>query len=249
VRSYLIIFAVTFSLSLSFSHLASAADCQQTWQKIHERYEDLGEYRAVDGLCDSDFRSALAQLISTNIDLSYRGARFEMFAHLDNVDGQVCGVYIGRCVKTNKIPNPSIMNCEHSWPQSLGAVGIAKDDLHHLFPVDSKVNSRRSNFPFCIVANVRWSDGGSKYGTDEDGDRCFEPRVEHRGELSRAMLYFALRYDKEIDQKQEELFRRWNNKYAVDEVEERRNEQIDELQHNRNPFVDIPEFVDLISDF
>jgi endonuclease I len=99
------------------------------------------------------------------------------------------------------------------------------------------------------VANVRWSGGGSKYGTDEDGQRCFEPRVEHRGELARAMLYFALRYDKEIDQKQEELFRRWNNKYAVDEVEERRNEQIDELQHNRNPFVDIPEFVELISDF
>ena len=51
------------------------------------------------------------------------------------------------------------MNTEHTWPQSKGATGAAKSDLHHLFPTDSKANSIRGNHPFGIVTGaVSWSD-------------------------------------------------------------------------------------------
>jgi len=237
---------------LLFTQLISTvfgATCQERWSEIHNNYSDLAEYSSLDGLCGDEFKDSLARLIATNIDLSYRGARNEMFSFLDNVDGEVCGVYTGVCIKTNRIPNGSVMNCEHSWPQSLGAVGIAKDDLHHLFPVDSKVNSRRSNHPLCVVANVRWTGGGSTYGTDEDGDRCFEPRDEHKGDVARAMLYFSLRYHKRLDAKQEGFFRAWMSLDPISDKEIKRNNEIEELQKNRNPFIDIPEFVGLITDF
>ncbi len=239
---------IIFFVLFFFSAFTYAGSCQEIWKVIHQNY-DLGEYRSVDGLCGGEFRSALAQLISTNIDLSYRGARYQMFSRLDNRDGEVCGVYTGVCIKTRGIPNSNKMNCEHSWPQSRGAVGIAKDDLHHLFPVDSKVNSRRSNYPFCNVDRAKWSGGGSRFGVDASGDTCFEPRDEHKGDVARAMFYFALRYHKAIDPAQEEALRGWLELDPVSEKELERNDEIDELQHNRNPFIDIPEFVDLISDF
>lgn len=226
-----------------------ADSCTDVWKSIHQHYNDLGMYKSLDGKCDRDFKESLSDLIATNIDLGYRGARHEMFSNLDNEDGYVCGVYTDKCIKTDDIPNPSTMNCEHSWPQSRGAVGIAKSDLHHLYPVISSVNSRRSNYDFCEVDNVKWEGGGSLYGDDDEGDRCFEPRDEHKGDVARSMLYFSVRYHKSLDSKQEGFLRSWSYKFEVSEKELNRNDHIDEVQHNRNPFVDIPEFVELISDF
>jgi endonuclease I len=226
-----------------------AGSCSDTWKNIHEIYGDLGMYKTLDGKCDREFKDALRELISTNIDLGYRGARHEMFSYLDNVNGIVCGVYTDECIKTKDIPNANVMNCEHSWPQSHGAVGIAKSDLHHLYPVISSVNSRRSNYDFCEVKEVRWEKSGSRYGDDDDGERCFEPRDEHKGDVARSMLYFAVRYKKSLDSKQEDFLRSWSYKFEVSDKELERNDNIEELQHNRNPFVDIPEFVELIADF
>ncbi|MGP3427009.1 endonuclease [Escherichia coli] len=36
----------------------------------------------------------------------------------------------------------------------------------------------------------------------------------------------------------------WNDKFAVTAFEKRRNDRVQELQGNRNPFIDHPEFVD-----
>lgn len=236
-------------LILNFFSQTYASSCSDVWEQIDRNYDNLGEYSNLYGMCGNEFKDALREQISTNRDLGYRGARHEMFSFLDNDNGVVCGVYIDKCIETKGIPNSNVMNCEHSWPQSRGAVGIAKSDLHHLYPADSKVNSRRSNYPFCDVANERWSESGSVYGTDADGEKCFEPRDEHKGDVARSMLYFSLRYNKPLDSKQEEFFKTWVNLDPISQKEIVRNNNIEDLQNNRNPFVDIPEFVQLISDF
>ncbi len=232
-----------------FSTQAFANNCDEKWENILDKYSNLGEYESLVGLCENEFKSALRDVIKTNIDLGYTDARHYMFGEIDNVDGVVCGAYIGKCLSTRGIPNHTIMNCEHSWPQSRGAVGIAKSDIHHLFPSDSKVNSRRSNHPFCVVTEVRWSEAGSAYGVDKDGSRCFEPRDQHKGDVARAMLYFSMRYQKRIDSKQEGFFKQWIIEDRISDKEIKRNNMIEDVQHNRNPFIDIPEFVGLISDF
>lgn len=202
------------------------------------------EYAKCAKLTDGELIDALHKLVDNHIALSYQGARFEFFSNLDNVDGFVECVYTGRKVKTNKIPNGTNMNCEHTWPQSQGAVGVAKTDIHHLFPADSKANSQRWHLPFGEVTDPSWSEGGSK--KDED---LFEVRMENRGNTARAKFYFAIRYELKIGAEEEAVLKQWHSEDPVDDAERKRNDGTEEIQKNRNPFVDHPEFVSQISDF
>ena len=136
------------------------------------------------------------------------------------------------------------MNIEHTWPQSKGAVSWAKVDLHHLFPSDSKANGVRSNLPFGNVEHSTWAKGGSSC----DGDH-FQVREKHRGDVARAKFYFAVMYDKKIPSSEERVLREWHQSDPPSEYEKKRNDYIYKLQHNRNPFIDKPEFVGKIKDF
>lgn len=227
---------------------ASVAMDRQASPQISPRRESLpGEdiYSGCSDLKDRALISALNKISSTGKPLDYTGARKEMFLRLDNRGGEVECVYTGRRVRVaNNIPQDRDMNCEHTWPQSLGATGEAKCDLHHLFPTDSKANGIRGSLPFGMVSSANWADGGSKC----DGDK-FEIRPSHRGNAARAKFYFAMRYGKTINNDEEKTLREWNVSDPVDEAEKTRNNGIENIQHNRNPFVDHPEFVDQVSDF
>jgi endonuclease I len=201
-------------------------------------------YSSCQGLKDQALIAQLHEVSNYQAGLDYSSARRAMFTNLDNRGGEVTCVYTGRKGRYNNIPNDRDMNCEHTWPQSKGAVGIAKSDLHHLFPTDSKANSTRGSLPFGEVGHCEWEEGGSKC----DGD-VFEVRPEHRGNVARAKFYFAVRYGKKIERSEEEALRKWHQEDPVDAFEKTRNDKIENLQHNRNPFVDHPEFIDRISDF
>ncbi len=206
--------------------------------------------------------------------LSYDGeAKPLMFGTIDNEDGRVKGVYTGEYydVDPGGMPNQNEFNCEHTWPKSLGAGSSpAKSDLHHLFPTFSIVNSARSSLPFGIVddssqectstdylPNKR---GGCKsFIGGEEGDvyiskqsnSVFEPADQHKGNVARAMFYFAVRYGNRggrfLDSQQAN-FLRWNKDDPVNQKDLDRNEAIFQYQHNRNPFVDCPELLDRIDE-
>lgn len=193
---------------------------------------------------DEALKKELFNLVNNHVSVGYQRAQDLIFSDLDNRDGYVECVYTGRKLKTSGEPDATNMNVEHTWPQSLGAVGIAKCDLHHLFPADSKANGIRGNNPFGIVNSVSWEQGGSS----TDGD-VFEVRKEQRGNTARGMFYFAIRYGKRISDAEEAVLRKWHKEDPVDELEKKRNDRIQNFQNNRNPFVDKPEFVEQISDF
>ena len=199
----------------------------------------------------NNLKSELHTLVSKGHDsLGYDRAKKTIFEKLDNHNGEVCCVYSEHnCMKVSSVPNHRVMNVEHTWPQSMGARGTAKSDLHHLFPTTSSVNSTRSNFPFCEVASVKWEDDGSKMGKDSSGVTCFEPPDHHKGDVARAMFYFAIRYDHTIDSAQEKVLRKWNHDDPVDSDELARHKRIVDFQHNINVFVENPELIDDIADF
>lgn len=201
-------------------------------------------YSSCQGLQDQALVTQLHEISDYQVGVDYSEARRLMFTKLDNVGGQVECVYTGRKGSYHAIPSDKDMNCEHTWPQSHGATGVAKSDLHHLFPTDSQANSTRGSLPFGLVASPNWEEGGSKC----DGE-VFEIRPQHRGNAARATFYFAVRYGKRIDNQEEAALRQWNKEDPVDEAEKTRNDKIENVQHNRNPFIDHPEFVDQISDF
>jgi endonuclease I len=194
--------------------------------------------------------------------LGYRGARKVLFGKL-HLEQSSQGYYVKDvyCRKEitssrtnigpNKIPNSNIMNCEHTWPQSKFSTRFSKDtqksDLHHLYPTDSRANSVRGNYDFGNISSDEISNcSGSR--SAGHGSR-FEPPSEHKGNVARALFYFSVRYQIQINSRQEAVLRDWHIQDPVDAEEIERNDGIYNVQNNRNPFIDFPHLVNTIKDF
>lgn len=208
-------------------------------------------YNRLKNLEQNDLKDALRKVMSENFHaVGYDRAKTIIFGTIDNQSGTVCCVYNSHeCLKTRSVPSHTKMNVEHTWPQSKGAVGEAKSDLHHLFPTMSTTNSKRSNFPFCEVSKVNWQNAESKQGYNKYNEVCFEPPASHKGDVARALFYFAVKYGKSIDEHEEKIIREWHHEDPVDQVEINRNRDIYKYQGNSNAFVEHPELVDNISNF
>lgn len=202
-----------------------------------------------------------------SINFDYKKAREILFGELDlksNSSGyylvdRYCNIVFTASdgVGPGKIPNSSVLNCEHTWPQSKFSPNFPKDtqknDLHHLYAVYSRANSSRGNIPFGeVVGNYVSSECKDSYRGEmigNEGERAFEPPKEHRGNVARALFYFSTRYLLEIDDKQEYYLRKWHHDDPVDQEEIERNEKIYRIQFNKNPFIENPNLVDSIKNF
>lgn len=212
--------------------------------------DQAGFWLPTRGLTGADLIAALEVLIDPLVCLDYSAATTFMFTELDKdpASSEVECVYTGRrIVVGNDKPDATDMNTEHTWPQSLGAEQIpAKCDLNHLFPTDSDANSKRGNSPFGVVTGaVTWQEGGSKLGSGAAG-LVFEPRDVHKGNVARAMLYFAHQYGYALTAEEIALFKSWHAVDPVDDHEAARTLWIGAEQGSANPFVACPEMVDAL---
>lgn len=159
-------------------------------------------------------------------------------------------------------------NREHSWPQSwFNEQTTPRTDMHHIFATDGYVNNRRSNYPFGEVGSASWtSQNGSKLGSSKTpgySGTVFEPIDAYKGDFARAIMYMSVRYYGEdsswgsSDMTSKSVIKpwaialllRWNKQDPVSQKEIDRNNAIyNDYQHNRNPFVDHPEYADMIWD-
>ncbi|AQW61316.1 endonuclease [Vibrio owensii] len=166
-------------------------------------------------------------------------------------------------------------NREHSFPKSWfgGKVEPMNSDGHHLFATDGYVNAKRSNWPFGEVGNSTYvSSNGSKVGSASStlgySGTVFEPIDEFKGDFARAYFYMATRYENVIGNWESNssnsdavlngtkttvfepwmlnMLKRWHKNDPVSAKEISRNQAVFEFQGNRNPFVDHPEFVEII---
>ena len=137
-------------------------------------------------------------------------------------------------------------NCEHIVPQSwFGKREPMRGDLHHLFACESRCNSFRGNTPYTEFPVVERNVMSACGRREPDG---FEPAAG-KGAVARATLYFVLRYPRQVGDEVRELQRdrvalllRWHDTEPVGEYERHRNAAIAQLQGNRNPLVDHPEW-------
>lgn len=199
-------------------------------------------------------RQSIAKMAKRNhLALEYSEVKKLMFSTVDNINGVVCSAYTpSQCQERyqRRYKRNFKLNIEHTWPQSKGADELpANSDMHHLFVTSKESNSKRANLPFCDAVYDYWQMDGSIQGFDEYSQDCFEPQDHHKGNVARAIFYFAIRYDFSIDKDQEATLRKWNKIDPVDNRELERNEIIQTLQGNINPFILNPEFVDAIKDF
>lgn len=203
-----------------------------------------------------------------DLDVDFEGDRSIVDIYSENPKGEdsynfhsrsdTCGSYRaeGDC-----------FNREHVFPQS----GFYKKlpmraDYFHIFPTDGKVNNMRSNYPYGEVTKVEWkSKNGSKLGKNRSlgyNGYFFEPINEFKGDIARALLYFAIRYEDRItsfhhvmlDGTSDHVYKknflavliRWHKLDPVSDHERRRNDNGESFQGNRNPLIDHPEYVSQI---
>lgn len=165
-------------------------------------------------------------------------------------------------------------NREHSFPQAWFGNGTYPmySDLNHVFPTDGFVNGKHDNNPYSEVgATPTWtSTNGSKLGNNSFPGFTgvvFEPINEYKGDFARATLYMVTRYQDNIaawkangnadeildgtsypslDSWYIKLCYKWHLQDPPSAKEITRNEAVYNLQGNRNPFIDHPEYVGLI---
>ncbi|MCY7947492.1 endonuclease [Bacillus atrophaeus] len=222
-------------------------------------------YETAEGKSGEVLKSALHRIISGHTMLSYS----EVWTALKETDEDPANPNNVILLYTNESRAKSLnggsvgdWNREHVWAKSHGGFGTSKGpgtDIHHLRPADVQVNSARGNMDF--------DNGGSEHpkapGNYYDGD-SWEPRDEVKGDVARMLFYMAVRYegddgypDLELNDKtgngsspyhgKQSVLLEWNKQDPVDDSERRRNDIIyDEFQHNRNPFIDHPEWADEI---
>jgi endonuclease I len=142
-------------------------------------------------------------------------------------------------------------NVEHSWPQSRlkefpQSFSSTRSDLFHLYPSEVKINGARGNMPFrdCNDNTAQRTDRVSAFC-----DGGFQPPAVYRGLIARGMFYMSVTYGMPIEAKQEAALRKWNKQFPVTAAERERDNRINELQGNHNPFIAHAEWVELINDF
>lgn len=183
----------------------------------------------------------------------------EIYLEKDKVGFFIKDVYCHHIVRKNisssTMPDGNIINIEHTWPQSKFTKKKSKtqkSDLHHLFPTDTKINNERANHTFYELSqsSPMTDCPTSKIGYNRTlREVSFEPPSEHKGNVARALFYFAIRYKGRINDIEESVLRLWNEIDPVDDAEKKRNELIQLKQGNRNIFIDKPELANQILNF
>lgn len=208
-------------------------------------------------------KNALHDIISKQKVLSYSNV-WDAIKYTDedpNNSSNVILFYSGKSSsKTNSGGNVGNWNREHTWAKSHGNFGTSNGpgtDIHHLRPTDVQVNSSRGNLDF--------DNGGSPVagcnGCLKDSD-SFEPPNRVKGDVARMLFYMATRYEAgdkvnlELNEKVNNgtapyhgklsVLLQWHKQDPVDNYEKQRNNRIYEVQGNRNPFIDHPEWVEMI---
>jgi hypothetical protein len=142
----------------------------------------------------------------------------------------------------------------HSWmPTYPSSNGPEYSDYFNLYPTNQNdANAIRSNYPLGEVVNVNYTYLGCKYGTDVNGHTVFEPRDEQKGDAARSMFYMATCYNTSNQNwglpnpisasimygQDQDLLKRWHYQDLPDAREIAKNDFVDSLQGNRNPFID-----------
>ncbi|WP_052245808.1 endonuclease [Sporosarcina sp. ZBG7A] len=224
---------------------------------------NLGYYSDAIGKEGQALKTALHDIISDQRILSYSNV-WDALKKTDedpNNPNNVILLYSGASIsKSRNGGNVGDWNREHVWAKSHGDFGTSNGpgtDIHHLRPTDVQVNSSRGSLDFDNGGTAVKGCNGCLKTTNS-----WEPPDRVKGDVARMIFYMATRYEKgdkvdlELNEKLNNgknpyhgklsVLLQWHEQDPIDEFEQNRNNMIFEIQGNRNPFIDHPEWVELI---
>jgi endonuclease I len=230
-----------------------------------------GYYDAATGLTGEPLKQALHEIIDDHTVIPYADLLGPLRTLWEDPQdsSKITLIYGGAPVAKGALS----WNREHLWPRSKGVNpgtqsegGPDDSDLFHVVPADGDVNSARSNryFDESAIADGSYADPAHPEAPLCTRDvNSWQPPPSERGEIARAMFYMAVRYDgndagtvdlelgtKNPGQNQMAnlaTLLAWHAADPPDAAERARNDRIyADHQHNRNPFIDHPEWVSAI---
>ena len=226
--------------------------------------QPTGYYNGTEGLTGDDLKTALNEIIDDHVQFSYYASKtiFKLSDADPNNPDNVIQVYTGFSHPNNDYGNNDLeLNREHVWAKSHGTFADIMPmygDVHNLKPSAATVNQDKSNLDF--------DNGGTQHDIATGcyyTDSSWEARDEVKGDIARIIFYMDTRYEgnngesnltvvDEVNTSPAPEHGRlstlleWNEMDPPDEFERNRNNVIFSWQKNRNPFIDNPEFANLI---
>ncbi|MFD0962725.1 endonuclease [Pseudofulvibacter geojedonensis] len=149
-----------------------------------------------------------------------------------------------------------LWNREHVYAKSLATPSLQTDDpgagtdIHSLRSCDGQMNSSRNNRPY--------ESGSGNAGITNNGN--WYPGDEWKGDVARMMMYIYVRYPSQCLATNvgvgsasysnfgdmPNIFLDWNEQDPVSQYERNRNDVLEGIQGNRNPFIDNPYLATII---
>ena len=180
-------------------------------------------------------------------------------------------IYSGWSVNANQEYNSGAgWSREHVWAKSRGNFGTAigpGTDVHAIRPCDVSVNSARNNRWFAECTEEYIDADGPTGSYRSSTEWVWKPNENVKGDVARMIFYMATRYEGDSGEPDLEIvdsipadnstnlpihaklsdLMRWHLEDTVDDWERNRNDIIYySFQQNRNPFIDHPEYAQLI---
>jgi len=197
----------------------------------------------------STLRTTLRTKISSGSTVGYNGLRTYM-KYSDAYQGSTSKLmlFYSSGSTTSTWDSGKSWNREHMWPQSLGGNAV-EGDLHAMRPTDPTANSSRGNHKYGEVASGYTTfKTSSKNGSLVCGyykSDIFEPLDNVKGDCARVVLYDYVKASSmssvtKVFSSASTLLT-WCKNGPVDTFEMSRNDAVQSIQGNRNPFIDYPE--------
>ena len=223
-------------------------------------------YNSIDtSLRGDDFRDKLANLITTThttYTVYNGGSSLALNNVFDKTDKNPNGsgmvlFYTGTVVSSF---SSSGANREHVWPKNGGKAFSAESecgsDAHHLRPCDQTLNSSRGSLSYGEVTDSVVKQGGStSYGKlCYRSGSFFYPGEGYRGATARILMYVQTRWGNKFNLQfvdgaghsktigDFKTLMKWHLEELPTQEEINRNQAVYEIQGNRNPFIDHPEY-------
>ena len=195
--------------------------------------------------------------------LGYNEARRQMYGYTDILaNGNIEGIYTGFQQAGGFVTYPNPINAERIVPQSFfGSSEAMRSDIYILRPAHGSANSARSNDPYAEVndnqaqwygvnGNTYSSTGSQPSNSDnwsEGSGSSWEPRESKKGDVARAVFYYYTMYPNEGTSISAcgdlATLYDWHVNDPPDAAEINRNVKINQVQGNKNPYVDFPGLV------
>lgn len=262
------------SASSSKSESSSVSSNSTTNTKLYDasikNNTPNGYYESCRGKKGAALKQALHDIIKGHKSFGYSSTQ-NFYKTIDASPYDSSKMYF---IYTGETSKSTSYNKEHVWAKSHGNFGTTQpmgSDLHNLHPCNSNLNSTRGNLDFDEGGELL-----SGYnGNNRRSSNSFEPSDFSKGDVARTIFYMAVRYEGDNGEKDLELSRPKSSNYndfssgasgvhgnfdalykwatsgqdPVDDYEVSRNNIIySDYQKNRNPFIDHPEFIQMIYD-